>query len=72
MVSEQPSGGDERTEEGVVQELRDSPLDIVVLPAKGDDVFVKVGGQALLLDRMEADTLADEIKTKLKEDDDGR
>jgi len=53
-------------EQGVVQEFRDDPIDIVVSPADGLDVFIKVGGDVLLLDRDEARMLADEIKTKLE------
>lgn len=57
------------TKTGVVQKLRDSHIDIAVVEGKGDDVFVKAGGDVLLLDRMEATTLAQEIQTKLEGDD---
>lgn len=58
--------GDEESNGGVVHQLRNSPLDIVVHPADGDDVFIKAGGDVLLLDQIEARTLADEITTKLE------
>jgi hypothetical protein len=59
---------DGTTAGGVAQQLRDSPLDIVVLPVEeSTDVFVKADEQVLLLDEMEAQTLAKEIQTKLQE-----
>jgi hypothetical protein len=50
---------------GVVQELRDSHIDIAVVEGDGEDVMLKAGGDVLLANRAEAQTLADEIERKL-------
>ena len=63
-----PDESGEESNGGVVHQLRNSRLDIVVHPADGDDVFIKAGGDVLLLDEMEARRLADEITTKLQEE----
>lgn len=55
--------------EGVVQQLRESQTDIAVVEGDGDDVFLKAGGDVLLLHRMEATTLADEIQRKVSAHD---
>ncbi|MFC4553606.1 MULTISPECIES: hypothetical protein [Halorussus] len=55
----------EPTEHGVVQELRDAPIDIAVVLGKGDDVALKIGDIATATTRSEAQILADEIDSKL-------
>lgn len=52
--------------EGVVQDLRESAVDIACIRGDGDDVFVKAGGDVLLLDAMEANTLVAEIQETIQ------
>ena len=55
----------ETTAEGVVPELRDSEIDIIVIQGDGDDTFIKVGDKVLLIDETEAQTLAEDILNTL-------
>lgn len=55
-------------DDGVVQKIRNSHIDIAVVEGEGDDVFLKAGGDVLLVDEMEARTLAKEIVEKLEGD----
>jgi|GEM_PF-5691977 len=61
-----PAEGDQ---DGVVQDLRESPIDIAVIEGDGDDMLVKAGASVLLLDRTEADLLRQEIAGTLEADD---
>lgn len=54
---------------GVVQQIRESPIDLGVASGHGDDVFLTANGEVLLLDETELRLLYKEIGEYLEGDE---